>query len=476
MKIIIVSKFDAFFNPEKEDHVLLYFREWDDYGIKSTYTVSIYLKNTGKYSDVGEAKVISTKSDDYDDKGYLTISGTFTELPENLGFLGQSEDFYVDIKKILEARTEEILHNLNDLSILPGLRDAFESNVHFKNSLIRYSDAERALKLGSYIVRGEDFTDSFSFEFCNGDELHNTTCAFDFDSHLPIKSRTNIIIGENGTGKTTYLADLALSMSGRRNKGNFLDSRPPFSKIISASFSAFDTFEIPSNKKTFSYKYCGLRDKSGFMSRKKMLEIYKSSCNKILYRNIDHVWSTVLERFIKKDKLEYIEKEFFERKIYSNIIDSSILSSGESILLYSFTQIIAETKNESLVLFDEPELHLHPRAISNLIPAINDMLSMLNAYSIIATHSPIILQQIPSKFVRVFDNYSGRLTTRTLELETLGESLSTITNEVFNTFESEQPYKEILKRLASRYTNDEINEMFRNKLSLNCQLYLESLR
>lgn len=104
------------------------------------------------------------------------------------------------------------------------------------------------------------------------------------------------------------------------------------------------------------------------------------------------------------------------------------------------------------------------------------MLSMLNAYSIIATHSPIILQQIPSKFVRVFDSYSGRLTTRTLELETLGESLSTITNEVFNTFESEQPYKEILKKLTSRYTNDEINEMFGNKLSLNCQLYLESLR
>lgn len=476
MKIIIVSKFDAFFNPEKEDHVLLYFREWDDYGIKSTYRVSTYLNSTNKYSEIGEAKVISTNNDDYDDNGYLTISGTFTELPENLGFLGQSEDFYLDIKKILGERTEYVLGKLNDLSILPGLRDTFESNDKFKNSLIRYSDAERALKLGSYIVKNEDFTDSFSFKFCNGDGIHNTTCFFDFDSIRPVKSRTNIIIGENGTGKTTYLADLALSMSGRENKGNFLDSRPPFSKIISASFSAFDTFEIPNSKKTFSYKYCGLRDKNGFMSRKSMLGTYKSSCNKILTRSIGHVWRIVLERFINKDKLDYIEKEFFENKIYSNVIDNQLLSSGESILLYSFTQIIAETKKESLVLFDEPELHLHPRAISNLIPAINQMLSMLNAYSIIATHSPIILQQVPSTFVRVFDNYGGQLTTRTLELETLGESLSTITNEVFNTFESEQPYKDILRRLASRYTNEEINAIFSNKLSLNCQLYLESLR
>lgn len=476
MKIIIVSKFDTGFTPEQEDHILLYFREWDDYGTKSTYRVSIYFKSIKRYSDIGEAKVISTNEADYDDKGYLTTSGIFNKLPDNLGFLGQSEDFYLEIKEVLGEQTEEVLHSLNDLSILPGLRDAFESNVNFKNSLIRYSDAERALKLGSYIVKDEEFTDSFSFTFCNGNEAHNTTCTFDFDSHRPVKSRTNIIIGENGTGKTTYLADLALSMSGRENKGNFIDSRPPFSKIISASFSAFDTFEIPNSKKSFSYKYCGLRDKSGFMSRRNMLEIYKSSCKKILDRNIDHVWEYVLDRFIKEENLHYIKREFFERKIYSNIIDDSILSSGESILLYSFTQIIAETKKESLVLFDEPELHLHPRAISNLIPAINDMLSMLNAYSIIATHSPIILQQIPSKFVRVFDSYSGRLTTRTLELETLGESLSTITNEVFNTFESEQPYKEILKKLTSRYTNDEINEMFGNKLSLNCQLYLESLR
>ncbi|WDF95343.1 hypothetical protein [Aeromonas dhakensis] len=99
MKIIIVSKFDAFSNPEKEDHILLSFREWDDYGTKSTYRVRIYLKSIEKYAEIGEAKIISTSEDDYDDKGHLTISGTFHELPGNLGFLGQSEDFYLEIKK-----------------------------------------------------------------------------------------------------------------------------------------------------------------------------------------------------------------------------------------------------------------------------------------------------------------------------------------------------------------------------------------
>ncbi|MDC5819502.1 ATP-binding protein [Vibrio europaeus] len=476
MKIIIVSNFDPGFSEIDEDHVLLYFRYWDDYGTKSTYTVSVYSEETGEYSKIGDAKIISTDKDDYTEDGYLKTSGVFDSLPDKLGFLGQSEDFYTDIKSILPDSAENVLKSLNDLSILHGLRDSFESSSNFESSLIRYSDAERALKLGSYIVKGEDFVDSYSFEFCNGNERHNTTCSFDYDSNEPIKSRINIIIGENGTGKTTYLTDLALSMSGRESKGEFIGSRPPFSKVISVSFSAFDTFEIPQKKRSFSYKYCGLRDKNGFMNRKSMLSNYRSSCKKISDRYIEQIWKDTLSKFIPERKLERVYQEFFVDRIYANVLENSYLSSGESILLYSFTQIIAETKKESLILFDEPELHLHPLAISNLIPAIKEMLLQLNAYTIIATHSPIILQQIPSKFVRVFDNYSGKLTTRSLELETFGENLNAITNEVFNTFESEQPYKKVLANLAKKKTNKEINQIFNNNLSLNCQLYLESLR
>lgn len=249
MKIIVVSKFDNGFTPESEDHVLLYFRNWDDYGTKSTYTVSIYSDKNEKYTDLGEAKVISVDADEYSEDGYLKTSGEFDSLPDSLGFLGQSEDFYSDIKNLLPETAKDVLKSLNDLSILHGLRDIFESNINFKSSLIRYSDAERALKLGSYIVNGDEFIDSYSFEFSNGNEKYNTICSFDFDSEVPIKSRTNIIIGENGTGKTTFLADLALSMSGRKNNGEFTGSRPPFSKVISVSFSAFDTFEIPKKKK-----------------------------------------------------------------------------------------------------------------------------------------------------------------------------------------------------------------------------------
>ncbi|WP_042958899.1 hypothetical protein [Erwinia tasmaniensis] len=140
---------------------------------------------------------------------------------------------------------------MNDLSIYFGLRDQFESLDIFKSSLIRFSDAERAVKSGYFIINKSTYTGSFSFAFQNGDDGIKTKCNFDFDSQKPIHSRVNVIIGENGTGKTTYLADLALSMSGRENRGELSPSRPPFSKIIAVSFSAFDTFEIPKEKKEF---------------------------------------------------------------------------------------------------------------------------------------------------------------------------------------------------------------------------------
>lgn len=91
-----------------------------------------------------------------------------------------------------------------------------------------------------------------------------------------------------------------------------------------------------------------------------MLSNYRASCKKISDRNIEEIWGNTLSKFIPKEKLERIYNEFFVDRIYANVVERSYLSSGEGILLYSFTQIIAETKKESLVLFDEPELHLHP--------------------------------------------------------------------------------------------------------------------
>jgi predicted ATP-dependent endonuclease of OLD family len=53
------------------------------------------------------------------------------------------------------------------------------------------------------------------------------------------------------------------------------------------------------------------------------------------------------------------------------------------------------------LLFDEPETHLHPSIIFKLINTLNKLLDDYDSYLIIATHSPIVIQQIPSKKVMI---------------------------------------------------------------------------
>ena len=51
------------------------------------------------------------------------------------------------------------------------------------------------------------------------------------------------------------------------------------------------------------------------------------------------------------------------------------------------------------LLFDEPELHLHQNATANTMRMFYRLLEEFNSYAIIATHSPLIIQEIPSNIL-----------------------------------------------------------------------------
>lgn len=56
-------------------------------------------------------------------------------------------------------------------------------------------------------------------------------------------------------------------------------------------------------------------------------------------------------------------------------------------------------RRKTLVLIDEPESHLHPPLLSAFIRALSDLLLDRNGLSIIATHSPVVLQEVPKRCV-----------------------------------------------------------------------------
>src|SRR5688572_22472918 len=77
------------------------------------------------------------------------------------------------------------------------------------------------------------------------------------------------------------------------------------------------------------------------------------------------------------------------------------LSSGHAIVLLTITRLVDLVDERTLVLLEEPEGHLHPPLLSAFIRALADLLIKRNGIAIIATHSPVVLQEVPKSCVTV---------------------------------------------------------------------------
>ena len=81
----------------------------------------------------------------------------------------------------------------------------------------------------------------------------------------------------------------------------------------------------------------------------------------------------------------------------------SLLSSGQAILAHFVTALMAWIEPNSLILFDEPETHLHPNAVATLFNVFVKILRDNESFAVIATHSPIVCR----KFHRSAFSYSA---------------------------------------------------------------------
>ena len=368
----------------------------------------------------------------------------------------------------------------SDIAFFEGIKDTFENHSGFKNSLRRHIEADKAFNEAKNTLLNISFEQDFKFKYnClldNANDKHSIY--FNFEEHDNLPFRIITLVGKNGTGKTQLLANLALDLSGLSRKklkdDIFIPSRPPFSKVIAISYSIFDKFTRPIPSKSFSYKYCGLKDENGrLLSGNKIVENYKNAIESIIIKNRQKSWDVTVSSILGVELTDYFYEELFENSNFEivNYIKNNVLSSGQSFLMYVITEVIANIKPKSLLLFDEPEMHLHPNAISNLIRTLDNLLNKYDSYAIVATHSPIILQEIPSKYVKVLDRQGNSPMIYNLPLESFGENIEILTQEVFKTKDVEDNYKVVLKKLSQDYDYQTVLSMF-NNLSLNAKSYL----
>lgn len=366
---------------------------------------------------------------------------------------------------------------------------------------------------------------------------------FDFDSpeymgewyHENLPNRIAVIVGKNGSGKTTLLTKISRLVFASSNDRDYLKevaSIEPkglgFPRIISVSYSAFDAFQVPGirikekeqiaddiQRGVGRYIYCGIRDIS--MELKKSLKHIVTEENGMLKKediiNNKHPYNFlkpidalslefgVAVEYIKSDneKLNLFIKvinEIFKEpslKLIQNfesinpeseldtIIDIfSELSTGHKFVFHSLASIIQHIENRSLVLFDEPEIHLHPPLLAVLMKALRIILNAKNSFMILSTHSPVVLQETLTKHVFVVRRVGNITKVTNPDIQTFGENIGIITSHIFGLSSDLTDYHTELDKISDSFSGtfeekmNLIEQLFDGKLSLQARTYITS--
>jgi len=459
---------------------------WDDYGHKVQFHLS-YVDEKGKNTRLGAVKILQKKSTDGEpiELAHTTqIQSAFSELGEDFVSLGQEEDYYKGLHTLFGLQSGDVLEALRDIAWQPALASDFEPATAFRNALMRENGAHRARRFGASWATGQPIHATLAFRYIGSIEGAETDveAPFAFDCKDPVPGRIVGIIGRNAVGKTRFLASLgadlaqisrtsAEKLTERENR--FPGGRPLFTRIITISYSAFDRFKRPSPDRSSSYVYCGIRNEKGGLSRTSLVDTYRKNQQRIRDRGDESSWTKHMQTILGDLSRQLTASLRAEINSAATEDDAlSLLSSGQSILAHFVTGLLAWIQPNSLVLFDEPETHLHPNAVASLFLVLSAILDEFDSYAVVATHSPVVIQEIPAKRVLVFERQKDVTEAHALLLESFGESVTELTKHVFETIEVESVYRRTLKKLAQKESVEQVMARFERGLSLNAQAYL----
>lgn len=174
------------------------------------------------------------------------------------------------------------------------------------------------------------------------------------------------------------------------------------------------------------------------------------------------------------ESIKNITPDFFENLNTLDSIDNSdltfeeilqtleknlgIQSSGNLTCIATLTGLISMMSDSSLLLFDEPENYLHPPLLAKFIESIGKICTVKNSVAILATHSPVVLQETLSQNVWLLERSdSGKVSVSNPLLKTYGENTGKINREIFR-LESINSgfYKRIKEFIKDKNSYDEL--------------------
>lgn len=375
--------------------------------------------------------------------------------------------------KYIQSLFESIQENFYDETDLFTLLTEVIPSEEFKQYL--YPNTCEALyieiKEAYFALIRENIWESCSFsvfgdEFCFYNKNHE---------FLNISKDILILVGANGAGKSYFLSNIS---------NNYRKLEP------NVSISS----KVLENERIFHTNVININSKLSYNEPKKFFEnlvraLFPGNKNLLIFMlsvlENDPLFSFVsvvskidtLSEKINNDKssmdtflTEYID-QLYKDVEFGEFFDS--LSDGQRRVLEIIVVICrslpyVKQKNKTqywnLFLIDEPENSLHPPYITTLIKIIKDFQD-INIYSssIIATHSPMIVQEFTSDMVRIVRrevDEVGNHVRQNLEIpsfETYGENIGILTDLIFGRDPLNTGFRQTLKNIVSSLPENELS-------------------
>ncbi|MFJ4518445.1 AAA family ATPase [Streptomyces sp. NPDC088816] len=467
---------------------------WDDWFRYSTQYDLVYRGADGKTHAIGQVKIGQFGM--AEDQRRPDLPRTFGELDSRFFSLGQDDSYYQNLNELGVDVRDEILCALRDVARDGDLFSRSLAEDVTGTSLLR--SVPRPTVEGQFrrLARGGVRLSRYSFAYTLPASPRSAgepvSLTFDVAPRSEPPTNIHVLIGRNGVGKTHLLNHMARALADDRatpeavgtfDTGGTGRRRGSFANLVSVTFSAFDHFEPISNPRNrasgMQYAYIGLKrigrpdDKQRSPKDWRALAREFATSVKVCLQGARQVrWRRAL-KMLEADPIfndarvaeladsatDDEELQNQARKLFRN------LSSGHKIVLLTITRLVESVEERSLVLLDEPEAHLHPPLLSAFTRALSDLLVNRNGVAIIATHSPVVLQEVPRNCAWKLRRSGREVVADRPGVETFGENVGVLTREIFGLEVTRSGFHRILGEAVSKGgTYEEILERFGGQL------------
>lgn len=471
---------------------------WNDFGFYTLFHMSICV--VGDRTEVGTVKIGRTGMEPGGPLARVPLPNAFEGLGPEYFSVGQDDTYYERLNDFGDLVRRSVLAGLRDMAFDDDAYAAAEGEAVTRESLLRFVEAAVVSEQFRRIARGgyrlEAFEVTYQAPVSDEDPLE---LSFAVDPDKLPRSNVHVLTGRNGVGKSQLLNHLAWAALGDEvgpapeAVGRIVEAdreqHRSFNALVSVSFSVFDHRPFPDDRDLAAYRVSLVHSptKTGQSQTKSQSELtqeFAKSVEACLNGAQAERWLTALRtlcysgsRLLEPGWLDEFEAtvEAKQRRIKARLLFGS-LSSGHKAVLLAVTQLVHHVAERTLVLVDEPETHLHPPLLSAFVRVLSDLFNDRNGLAILATHSPVVLQEVPRHCVYKLRRQGTHVTAERPRMETYGENVGILTHEVFGLEVTDTGFHRDLNRLVEEELSfDDLVHRFDGRLGAEARIIARSL-